>query len=47
MNQLKRGKSGGSAVRVWTPIIDNDTAAAFDRCQRLIREVVNLLPSYL
>jgi EpsI family protein len=47
MNQLKRGKSGGSSVRVWTPIIDNDTSAAFDRCQRLIRGVVNLLPSYL
>ena len=47
MNQLKRGKGGGSSVRVWTPIIDNDTDAALDRCQRLIREVVNLLPSYL
>lgn len=47
MNQLRRGKSGGSAVRIWTPIVDNDTAAAFDRCQRLIREVVTLLPSYL
>ncbi len=47
MNQLKRGKSGGSAVRVWTPIIDNDTAAAFDRCRRLIREVIKLLPDYL
>lgn len=47
MNQLRRGKSGGSAVRVWTPIIDNDTGAAFDRCQRLIREVIKLLPGYL
>lgn len=47
MNQLKRGKSGGSAVRVWTPIIGNDTDAALDRCQRLIREAIKLLPDYL
>ena len=47
INQLKRAKSGGSAVRVWTPIIDNDTDAALDRCQRLIRETVKLLPDYL
>ena len=47
MNQLKRGKSGGSAVRVWTPVIGNDADAALDRCQRLIREVAKLLPDYL
>ena len=50
INQLKRAKSGGSAVRVWTPVIGNDTAAAdaaFGRCQRLIRELVKLLPDYL
>jgi EpsI family protein len=47
INQLKGGKSGGSAVRVWTPIINNDTDAAFDRCRRLIRELVKLLPDYL
>jgi len=47
LNQLKHSKNGGSAVRVWTPIIGNDTDAAFDRCQRLIREMVKLLPDYL
>ena len=47
INQLKHARSGGSAVRVWTPIIGDDTDAAFDRCQRLIREVVKLLPEYL
>ena len=47
INQLRRAKSGGSAVRVWTPIIGNDAVAAFDRCQRLIREMVKLLPDYL
>ena len=47
INQLKRAKSGGSAVRAWTPITGNDTDAAFDRCQRLIREIVKLLPDYL
>lgn len=47
INQLKHAKSGGSAVRVWTPIIGSDTESAFDRCQRLIREVVKLLPDYL
>ncbi|MDD5310152.1 MAG: EpsI family protein [Candidatus Omnitrophica bacterium] len=47
INQLKRAKSGGSAVRVWTPIIGNDVDAAFDRCRRLIREMVKLLPDYL
>lgn len=47
INQLKRGKGGGSSVRVWTPIIDNDTDAALDRCRRLIREAIKLLPYYL
>lgn len=47
MNQLKGGKSGGSAVRIWTPIAGNDTGSALDRCRRLIREVIKLLPSYL
>jgi len=47
INQLKRGKSGGSAVRVWTPIIGNDYDAALDRCQRFIREIVKSLSGYL
>lgn len=47
MNQFKRVKNGGSAVRVWTPIVGNDSDAAFDRCQRLIREVIKFLPDYL
>ena len=47
INQIKGAKGGGSAVRVWTPIIGNDADAALDRCQRLIREIVKLLPDYL
>lgn len=47
INQLKRAKSGGSAVRVWTPVIGNDTDGAFNRCQRLIREIAKILPDYL
>ena len=47
INQLGHAKNGGSAIRVWTPIIDNDANAAFDRCQRLIREITRLLPDYL
>ena len=47
INQIKGAKSGGSAVRVWTPIIGNDADAALDRCQRLIREIAKLLPDYL
>ncbi len=47
INQFRHAKSGGSAVRVWTPIVGNDPGAAFDRCRRLIREMVKLLPDYL
>ncbi|HOX09599.1 MAG TPA: EpsI family protein [Candidatus Omnitrophota bacterium] len=47
INQLKGGKSGGSAIRVWTAITDNDTAAALERCRKFIREAVKILPDYL
>lgn len=47
MNQIKHGKSGGSAVRIWTSIIGNDADTALDVCRRLIYEAVKILPDYI
>jgi len=47
INQLKGGKTGGSAIRVWTAVIDDDTGAALERCRKFIIEAVKTLPDYL
>lgn len=47
LNQLKGGRGGGSAVRVWTSIVNDDTEAALERCRSFTKELVKLLPGYL
>lgn len=47
INQLKNGKAGGSAIRVWTAISNDDTGAALERCKKFIKEAVKILPDYL
>ena len=46
LNQLKGGKSGGSAVRVWTNIVNDDAASALERCRNFTKELVKALPDY-
>lgn len=47
INQLRGGKSGGSAIRVWTVVINDDTKAALERCRNFIKEIVKPLFDYL
>lgn len=47
LDEIKYRNSRGTLIRISTTVINDDTKAAIERCERFIRETLKLLPAYL